>query len=79
MKSTSNGITTINYELPSAGKITLEVRNVMGQLVSVTNASAQLGKNSLELNTNTYPAGIYSYTLKFNSNQLTKRMVILGE
>ena len=70
-------MTTISYELNQADNVTLEVRDITGKLV-YTEAFGQqpTGANSIDLNVDTYEAGIYTYTLVVGGERLTNRMIV---
>lgn len=68
--------TRIPYSVLEPGKVTLEVTNSAGQVLYTTTQDAELGTNYIELNTNSFAAGVYYYTLYFKDIVLTKKMVV---
>ena len=74
-----NGSTTINYTLPFDGKVTLEVYNYMGSLVStLVNENQLQGNHSVKMDAFSLSAGIYMATLKVkNGNNETVRTIKL--
>lgn len=73
-----NGITTLKYELMNNVKdVTLQVFDVVGrEVMSVREGSRTQGKYSLSLNAGQLAKGIYTYTLRADGNQLSRRMII---
>ena len=64
-----NGTTTITYELPSDGKVTLQLYNYIGSLVQeLVNEDQSQGVHSLKLDATSLPYGIYMATIKVKTN-----------
>jgi hypothetical protein len=65
-----DGYTVIAYELPCDGKVTLEVRNTLGSLVTVllSDVLQPGGEHSLVFDTYSLSQGVYTATLRFNAN-----------
>ena len=72
----ANGITLIDYEIPTAGKIRFEVVDVLGQSVMLIEEKAIAGRHKISLDANKLAAGIYYYTLEFDGYRLTKKMIV---
>jgi photosystem II stability/assembly factor-like uncharacterized protein len=73
-----NPSTTITYQLPAAGYITLTVSDVTGRVVeTVVNELQQAGPHSVRFDRTGLASGIYLYTLRAGSFSLTRRMVLL--
>jgi hypothetical protein len=72
----ANSSTRIDYSIPEAGKVVFHVHNVSGQLLYSKTIEATNGKQSLELNTSTFAAGIYFYSIEYKGRRLVKRMMI---
>jgi hypothetical protein len=74
-----NPSTTINYNLPSSGSITLKVYNVMGELVKtlVNNEYMNAGSYKITVNFSSMASGVYFYTLVQGNQQLTKKLVLM--
>jgi hypothetical protein len=70
-------LTLIPYYLPAQGNATLLVHDITGKQILAVDLEKQLsGLHSFELNTETLSPGMYFYTLTFNGERLTRRMVI---
>jgi hypothetical protein len=73
-----NPTTIINYSLPSASHVKLEVFNVLGQRVMLLEDNKKsAGKYSTEFNAAGFPSGIYFYRLTHDGGVATRKMVLL--
>jgi hypothetical protein len=73
-----NPNTTIAYELPHAGIVSLKVYDVMGREVSVqAEGEQEAGGYSVQFNAQTLSSGIYFYQLRFDGRSETKRMHLI--
>lgn len=68
--------TRISFLAPRAGKAVIEVFTLTGQKLHSEPINAQFGENYFDLNTSSYAAGMYIYTLQFEDAVLSKKMVI---
>jgi hypothetical protein len=71
--------TIIPFELPDRGEVNLSITNALG--VEVANISREFpaGKQQFKISNQSWPAGLYYYTLRFGDVQLTKTMLILNK
>ncbi|MBI4810722.1 MAG: T9SS type A sorting domain-containing protein, partial [Ignavibacteriales bacterium] len=61
-------ITSIEYQLPFTGRVTLNVSNVLGQVVTtLVDEVQQAGFKSATWNVNNTPSGVYYYRLEATS------------
>ncbi len=72
----ANMNTTIPFSIPEAGNVSFEVVSITGQVLYKKDIQANTGSNSIELNTEILPAGIYYYRIEFNGQRLVKKMTI---
>jgi hypothetical protein len=72
----ANNSTRIDYSIPEAGEVVFHIHSVSGQLLYSKTIEATHGKQSLELNTSAFAAGIYFYSIEYKSQRLVKRMMI---
>lgn len=77
-----NPKTTIHFTLPTASAVTLEVRNVLGQLVTtVYSGELPAGTHQFDWDSNnagqTVASGVYFYTLRTATEVVTKKMMLL--
>lgn len=68
--------TRISFLAPRAGKAVIEVFSLTGQKLHSEPINAQFGENYIDLNTSSFAAGMYIYTLQFEDAVLSKKMVI---
>ncbi len=73
-----NPSTVINYQLSAASYVTLKVYDILGREVStLVNEEKPAGKYKIELNASHLASGIYFYTLRAGSFEMTKKMILL--
>ncbi|NVO02861.1 MAG: T9SS type A sorting domain-containing protein [Bacteroidetes bacterium] len=72
----TNGITLINYNLPTEGKVNFKITNLLGQNIYSFSKNEMMGNHKVEFNTSNLSKGIYYYSLQFNGKLLVKKMVI---
>ncbi|MEZ4987183.1 MAG: T9SS type A sorting domain-containing protein [Saprospiraceae bacterium] len=65
------------FYLPNDGNYTLSVSDVSGKQVYRTTASAIAGSHQVALEGAHFSAGLYYYTLEFEGQRITRRMVKL--
>lgn len=77
MPNPAAGVTTINYELFQNGSVVLEVFDITGKVVYSANEGQRgAGAYALQLDTEEFNAGIYTYTLTVDGERLTKKMIV---
>lgn len=74
----SNGMTSIDYFIPEKGKVTLQIVNMLGQIMDTpVNNMEQQGMHTVNIDAQKLTPGIYYYSLSFKNNKaLVKKMVI---
>lgn len=74
-----NPSTTIKFNLVQAGKVSLKVYNVMGQLVKtvVDNEFRSNGESEVQVRMDNLTSGVYFYTLTQGNNSVSKKMMLL--
>ena len=75
----SKYITSIQFQLPEAGNVFLEVYNSTGQLVKsiANNDWYDSGTHSKELIVGDYQKGMYFVNLRTANDMLTKKLIVL--
>ncbi|MBK7965849.1 MAG: T9SS type A sorting domain-containing protein [Bacteroidetes bacterium] len=69
--------TTFEYMIPTQGQVRIVLHDMIGQEVSViADQNMAAGKHTVQLNTAGYAPGLYTYTLVYEGQQITKRMII---
>ena len=73
-----NPTTTIEYQIPSDGFVSLTIHNTIGQEVSsLVNENQQTGRYSVNFSAYKLPSGLYFYTLRSNGFKETRKMLLL--
>jgi hypothetical protein len=73
-----NPVTTIRYELPQDGVVTIEVFDILGQKVkTVLNEFKSVGRYEVTLTSNGLASGVYIYQLRINEFIASKKMVLI--
>jgi len=73
-----NPTTTIRYELPQDGVVTIEVFDILGQKVkTVLNDFKSVGRYEVTFTSNGLASGVYIYQLRINDFITSKKMVLL--
>ncbi|MFZ4619868.1 MAG: choice-of-anchor B family protein [Bacteroidota bacterium] len=73
-----NPSTTIQYEIPVKGPVTLIVHDMLGkEIASLVNQQQDAGIHTVEFNAENLSSGIYFYTLRIGSAVMTKKLVVM--
>ncbi len=73
-----NPSTTINFQIPKAGFVTLKVYDILGrEVATLVNGNKPAGKYSVTFNGSKLSTGVYFYRLQSGSSISIKKMVIL--
>ncbi len=74
-----NPSTNIKFNLAKSGYVTLNVYNVLGQLVKsvVNNVYQNKGTHEVNLNMDRFSSGIYFYSLSAGNQFMTKKMILM--
>ncbi len=73
-----NPTTTIKFSLPQAGKVRLDVYNLLGELITtLVNKNFEAGFQSVQFNASNLASGIYIYRLSSNSFSQVRKMMLL--
>jgi hypothetical protein len=71
------GQTTVNVNIQKPGSLLLEVTNLMGQkLMSAEKGNVSAGTYRFEIDGSQLASGIYFYTVKYNNESITNKMVV---
>ncbi|MEO7927096.1 MAG: T9SS type A sorting domain-containing protein [Saprospiraceae bacterium] len=71
--------TIIPFELPSRGEVTITITNALGVEMTAVTREFNAGKQQYKITNESWPAGLYYYTLRYGDFQLTKTMLILNK
>ncbi|MEQ9279592.1 MAG: T9SS type A sorting domain-containing protein [Balneola sp.] len=73
-----NPSTTINYALPEASEVSIDVFNVLGKKVaSLVNQRKTAGVHSTQFQAANLSSGVYFYTLRINGKVLKSQKMLL--
>jgi type IX secretion system substrate protein len=73
-----NSITTIEYYLPHANNVLIEIYNLLGQKVkTIMNDYMIAGYHEFKINAKDLPSGVYIYKIKAGNFHQTKKMLLL--
>ena len=73
-----NPTTEIRFDLPQEGHVTLEVFNLLGQMVAtLIDEKRDAGEHSVSWNAGNVSSGVYFYRLKVGEFVETKKMMLL--
>ena len=72
------GSTSISYNLPEAGFITLKVYNVVGsEVANIVSSNQSKGSHTIDFNAKDLPGGVYYYKLLFNEQVKSNKMFLI--
>ena len=71
-----SGSAKINVNLRQATNLTLEVTNMMGQVVMVQEKEALAGMSTFNINSTLLSNGVYFCTVKAGNSKVTKKMIV---
>lgn len=73
-----NPLTTINYQLPHPGLVTLKVYDILGKEVALlVNEEKSAGSYSVDFDASKLASGVYIYQLRANEYLSSKKMLLL--
>ncbi len=73
-----NPTTSIEFAVPSAGKVTLKIYNILGQeITTLVNSIYTEGVYKVQFDGKYLPSGVYIYRLQTPEGAITKKMLLL--
>jgi hypothetical protein len=73
-----NPSTTISFNLPESGKVTLKIYNIIGkEIKTLVEGYREAGIHTFNFNAEGYPSGMYFYSLSTNGFTETKKMLFM--
>ena len=73
-----NPTTSITYNVPESGQVTLSVFNTLGQQVALlANGIVTAGSHTVTFNAKSLPSGAYFYKLQQGNSVQVKKMLLL--
>ena len=73
-----NPVTTINYQLPKSGSVTLKIFDILGnEVMTLVNEQKEMGRYTVQFDASSLASGMYVYQLRVNDYTSTKKMMLL--
>ncbi|MDP2304335.1 MAG: NosD domain-containing protein, partial [Ignavibacteria bacterium] len=73
-----NPVTTITYQIPKEGLVTLKIYDILGkEVTTLINEEKQAGKYSIDFNASKLSSGVYLYELRSNEYKSTKKLLLM--
>ncbi len=73
-----NASTTISYQLPADGNISLKIYNALGiEKDALVNSNQTRGLHTVNFDAKDLPAGVYTYRLAFNNQVISNKMLLV--
>ena len=73
-----NPVTTINYQLPKSGSVTLKIFDILGnEIRTLVNEQKETGKYTAQFDASSLASGMYVYQLRVNDYTAVKKMLLL--
>ena len=73
-----NPTTTITYQLPKSGSVTLKIFDILGNEVkTLVNEQKEMGRYTVQFDASSLASGMYVYQLRANDYTSTKKMMLL--
>ncbi|MCF8219324.1 MAG: T9SS type A sorting domain-containing protein [Bacteroidales bacterium] len=72
----ANEKTSVNFEVPYAGKAQFEVVDMFGRKLYSKDISVEAGKHKVNLNTKSWSSGIYYYSVAFDGYKLVRKIIV---
>jgi len=70
--------TTIGYQLPEDGFVSLKIYTVIGaEVATLVNSNQTRGSHTIHYNANDLPGGVYYYTLRYNDQVKSNKMFLI--
>jgi hypothetical protein len=67
---------TITYNMPSYGNVSVQIRNILGEMVANEVISAQKGENTYQIDATSLSNGVYFYQFSLNNKVVTKKFIV---
>ena len=70
--------TTIGYQLPEDGFVSLKIYTVIGaEVATLVNSNQTRGSHTIHYNANDLPGGVYYYTLRYNDQVKSNKLFLI--
>lgn len=68
--------TTVPFSLPDAAQVRFFVMDAMGKIVNRFEVSGNAGDNTVELNMDSYPSGVYYYGIEVDGERRMRKLIL---
>jgi hypothetical protein len=73
-----NPVTSISYEVPAQGKVTLKVYDILGnEVATLVNEKKEAGRYQVQFGTGNLASGVYIYQLRSDNFVQSKKMILM--
>ncbi|MDP3682752.1 MAG: T9SS type A sorting domain-containing protein, partial [Ignavibacteria bacterium] len=73
-----NPATTVTYQLPKSGSVSLKIFDILGNEVkTLVNGQKEMGRYTVQFDASSLASGMYVYQLRVNDYTSTKKMLLL--
>ncbi len=73
-----NPVTTIKYQIPKAGNVSLKIYDILGnEVVTLVDAQKEVGRYEVSFDASSLASGVYIYRLLAGEFVNVKKMVLL--
>lgn len=73
-----NPVTTIKYQMPAAGMVSLKIYNLIGQeIITLVDGNKPAGEHTVKFDASGLNSGIYFYKLNAGNKVFTRKMIVL--
>lgn len=73
-----NPTTTINYQIPTSGNVTIKVYDILGnEVANLVDGYMESGRYEVDFDASSLASGVYIYRLYVNDYVNVKKMVLL--
>ena len=69
--------TEIEFNIPTDGRVTIQIEDMIGRVVAMPyDQETQAGSHSIRFSKANLGQGVFTYTLIWEGNRITRRMII---
>lgn len=72
----ADNTTMLMYEIPTAGKVSIKITNVLGQALTQQIEDSKAGRHQIDLDVSSLANGVYYYTVSYDNQSVTRKMIV---
>ncbi len=73
-----NPVTTIRYQIPKAGRVTLKVYDILGkEITTLVNEEKEIGRYQINFDASNLSSGVYLYEIVVNDYRAVKKLMVI--